>query len=186
KKLRIVEIGAGTGATTDEVLPRLREKARELELSYLFTDVSNYFVFAARNKYQNYPWMKYQVVDIDTDFQEQNLEPNSAEIIIAAGVIDNSYDLEKTLNGLMKVLVPGGWLIMTEPIVDFPQMLISQGFMRPVDDREITETIFRPTKAWEEIFKKKGAAEIITLPEDGHPLDPMGQKLFIVRNSLAE
>ncbi len=186
KKLRIVEIGAGTGATTDEVLPRLREKVRDLELSYCFTDVSNYFVVAARNKYQDYPWMKYQVVDIDTDFQEQNLELNSAEIMIAAGVIDNSYDLEKTLHGLMKVLVPGGWLIMTEPIVDFPQMLISQGFMRPVDDREITETIFRPIKVWQEIFKKIGAAEVITLPEDRHPLDPLGQKLFIVRNSLAE
>ncbi|HML33603.1 MULTISPECIES: bifunctional Gfo/Idh/MocA family oxidoreductase/class I SAM-dependent methyltransferase [Sporomusa] len=186
KRLRIVEIGAGTGATTDEVLPRLREKVQDLELSYLFTDVSNYFVVAARNKYQDYPWMKYQIVDIDTEFQEQNLGSNSTEIIIAAGVIDNSYDLEKTLNGLMKVLVPGGWLIMTEPIVDFPQMLISQGFMRPVDDREITETIFRPTKVWQEMFKKIGAAEVILLPEEGHPLEPMGQKLFIIRNSLVE
>ncbi len=186
QKLRIVEIGAGTGATTDEVLPRLREKVQDVELSYLFTDVSNYFVVAARNKYQEYPWMKYQVVDIDRDFQEQNLEPNSAEIIIAAGVIDNAYDVEKTLNGVMKVLVPGGWVIMTEPIVDFPQMLISQGFMRPIDDREITETIFRSTKAWQEIFTRIGAAEVIALPEDGHPLAPMGQKLFIVRNSLSE
>lgn len=186
KRLRIVEIGAGTGATTDEVLPRLKEKVRDLELSYLFTDVSNYFVVAARNKYQEYPWVKYQIVDIDTDFQKQNLGPNSAEIIIAAGVIDNSYDLEKTLTGLMKVLVPSGWLIMTEPIVDFPQMLISQGFMRPVDDREITETIFRPIKAWQEIFKKIGVAEVIILPEESHPLEPMGQKLFIVRTSLAE
>lgn len=185
KRLRIVEIGAGTGATTDEVLPRLREEVHNLELHYLFTDISNYFVLAARNKYQSYPWLKYQVVDIDTDFQTQNLDPHSAEIIIAAGVIDNSYDLEKTLQGLMQVLVPGGWLMMTEPTIDFPQMLISQGFMRPVDDRKTMKTIFRSVEVWKELFKKLGAAEVITLPEDGHPLDPMGQKLFIVRSSLA-
>ncbi|QDR79899.1 bifunctional Gfo/Idh/MocA family oxidoreductase/class I SAM-dependent methyltransferase [Sporomusa termitida] len=180
--VRIIEVGAGTGATTEEIVPRIKEYRGNLKVDYLFTDVSNYFLTAARKNFRECPWMRFQTVDIDKDFWQQGLEPAGADIIIAAGVLDNAFDVDKTLAGLMRVLTPSGWLLVTEPVRDFPEMLISEAFMmvHPEDSRK-TKTIFMSAAEWQEIFYNAGAAEVLVLPGVDHPLDPLGQKLFIVR-----
>ncbi len=185
KPLRIIEIGAGTGATTAVVAPRLKESAGELNPEYLFTDVSNFFLAAARERFKDCPWMRFRIADIDKDFLEQGLQAESADIIIAAGVLNNAVHINKTVDGLMRMLVPGGWLIITEPAREFPEMLISQAFMmtRPEDGRKNTNTTFLSVKQWQEVFRETWAAEILTLPDEGHLLAPLGQKMFAVRKN---
>lgn len=184
--LRIVEIGAGTGATTDEVAPALKA-VTGLELDYLFTDVSNYFITAAKKRFQDCPWMRFGLIDIDQPFTCQGLQDESADTIIAAGVLDNARNIAGTVSGLMRAVKPGGWMLVTEPVHDFPEMLISQAFMmrhsreRNRDDR----TIFLPARQWREIFTAAGAGRILTFPEDQHTLAPLGQKLFAVQKGLA-
>lgn len=181
--LRIVEIGAGTGATTHEVVPRLKTFAGAFTAEYLYTDVSNFFLTGARERFKDCPWMRFQVVDIDKDFTQQGLQTAGADIIIAAGVLDNAFNIDKTVAGLMRILADKGWLLITEPVRDFPEMLISQAFMRPDDGRENAKTIFKSAKQWQDIFYKAGAAEFLVLPGEDHLLDPLGQKLFAVSKS---
>lgn len=181
--LRVVEIGAGTGATTDVFVQRLQSFTGELKVEYLFTDVSNFFLLAARQRYKKYPWMQFQIVDIDKDFTRQGLEIAKTDIIIAAGVMNNAFDTDKVVEGLMQLLSPGGWLFITEPVREFPEILISQAFMmtRPKDDRKNTKTTFMSVSQWRKVFYKAGADEVLALPGDEHPLTPLGQKLFAVR-----
>jgi SAM-dependent methyltransferase len=182
--LRVLEIGAGTGATTDVVAHRLKTSVSErLKPEYLFTDVSNFFLAAARERFKDCPWMRFQIVDIDQNLFEQGLKPESADIVIAAGMLNNARDTDKTIQGLMQSLVPGGWMLITEPTREFMEILISQAFMmtRPEDDRKNTKTTFLSVKQWLDVFHQAGAQEVVTLPDEEHPLAHLGQKLFVVR-----
>ncbi|TWH46115.1 bifunctional Gfo/Idh/MocA family oxidoreductase/class I SAM-dependent methyltransferase [Sporomusa sp. KB1] len=183
--LHIVEIGAGTGATTDEVVRRLKTSAENGKTEYLFTDVSNYFLTAASKRFKDCPWMRFQIVDIDKDFIQQGLKAESVDIIIAAGVLDNSFDIDKTVNGLMRILKPGGWMLITEPVHDLPETLISQAFMmtHQVESGERIKSIFMSVRQWQDVFRKADVAEVLTFPGEEHPLAPLGQKLFAARKN---
>ncbi|ERI11047.1 bifunctional Gfo/Idh/MocA family oxidoreductase/class I SAM-dependent methyltransferase [Aneurinibacillus aneurinilyticus] len=182
--LRILEVGAGTGATTDVVVQRLRASVfGGVKPDYLFTDISNFFLAAARERFKDCPWMRFKIVDIDKNLFEQGLKPGSVHIVIAAGMLNNARDTDKVIQGLMQILVPEGWMLITEPTREFPEMLISQAFMmtHPEDDRRNTQTTFMYTKQWLDVFYRAGAQEVMALPDEDHPLAPLGQKLFVVK-----
>ncbi|GAC43841.1 bifunctional Gfo/Idh/MocA family oxidoreductase/class I SAM-dependent methyltransferase [Paenibacillus popilliae] len=182
--LRILEIGAGTGATTDAVVCRLKTTlSNRLKPDYLFTDISPFFITAARERYQDCPWMRYHIVDIDQSLCAQGLQRGSVDIVIAAGMLNNARDTDGVVQGLMECLVPGGVMLITEPVREFTEMLISQAFMMtpPEDDRKNTNTTFMSVQQWRDVFRRAGAQEVTALPDEAHPLAPLGQKLFAVR-----
>ncbi len=189
KPLRIVELGAGTGATTDQVVARLRALPGAPRVEYRFTDVSNFFLAAARERFADCPWMRFEIADIDRDLAGQGLRAASVDIVIAAGVMNNASDIAAAVDGLTRLLVPGGWALITEPVREFPEILISQAFMMtsPEDDRKNTRTTFMSVRQWRDVFHRAGAAEVLTLPGEEHPIAPLGQKLFAARKkSLLE
>lgn len=59
-KLKILEMGAGTGGTTKWLVPLVGIPAE-----YMFKDLSPSFVAAARNKLKQYPSMEYAVHEIE-------------------------------------------------------------------------------------------------------------------------
>ena len=182
--LRIVEMGAGTGATTEVVTERIqRSLATQVVPDYLFTDISHFFISAARQRFNQVPWMRFKTVDIDKNLFAQGVEAESADIVIAAGMLNNARDTDDVIQGLMQVLVPGGWMLITEPTREYMEMLISQAFMMPppVDDRKTSETTFLSVAQWREVLEKAGAVDVAVLPDGEHPLAPLGQKLFVVR-----
>jgi thiazolinyl imide reductase len=181
--LAVLEIGAGTGATTKLVAPRLKASVSDsLELDYLFTDVSQFFLSSAREHFKNYPWMRFQIFDMEQDFLEQGLKPESVDIVIAAGVLNNAQDIDKVIQGLMGILLPGGWMLILEPAQEFLEILISQAFMMspPDDNRKDKKTTFMSAEQWMDVFHRANAKEVISLPGEEHLLSPFGQKLFIV------
>lgn len=186
--LRILEIGAGTGATTDVVADRVKSLlSRQVDLEYLFTDVSHFFLSAARDRFKDCPWMCFTIVDIEKQFATQGLAPESIDIVIAAGMLNNASDTDQVIQGLMQCLAPGGWLLITEPTREFLEMLISQAFMMtpPTDARKHSQTTFLSVRQWLDVFERAGAGEIAVLPDEEHPLAPLGQKLFIIRKPTA-
>lgn len=182
RPIRIVEIGAGTGATTDEVVARLKAAEGRIAAEYLFTDLSGFFIASSRRRFQDYPSMSFQILDIDQDFIRQGLEEECADIVIAAGVLNNALDTDRTVRRLLRALRPGGWLLMTEPTGEFPEMLISQAFMmtRPEDGRKDADSTFMTERQWREVFRRAGAGKVLVFPGENHALAPLGQKMMAV------
>jgi SAM-dependent methyltransferase len=69
-RLRVLEIGAGTGGTTAYVLPALPADRVE---EYVFTDISRRFLSAAKEKFAEYPFVRFEVLDIERSPAEQGL-----------------------------------------------------------------------------------------------------------------
>ena len=110
RTIRILEIGAGTGGMTSYMLPILPTH----RTSYFFTDVSEEFMSQAKQKFRHYPFIQYQLLDIENDPIAQGFEPHSYDIILAADALHATRDLRQTLDQVKKLLASEGWLILLE------------------------------------------------------------------------
>ncbi|MEH2172001.1 SDR family NAD(P)-dependent oxidoreductase [Nostoc sp.] len=109
-KIRLLEIGAGTGSTTAYILPQLNNYQAE----YTFTDISPLFAAKAREKFRDYPFVRYQALDISQEPATQGLEGQKYDVILAANVLHATPDLQQTLAHVHSLLAPGGILVLLE------------------------------------------------------------------------
>ena len=86
-RLRILEIGAGTGGTTAGVLKDLTSEYGESMYSqYSYTDVSAGFFIAAKERFNEYQNIHYTVLDVSKDPIDQGFEAESYDLILASNV----------------------------------------------------------------------------------------------------
>jgi malonyl CoA-acyl carrier protein transacylase/SAM-dependent methyltransferase len=110
RPLRVLEIGAGTGGTTAAVLPALPAD----RTSYTFTDVSDFFLARAAERFAAHPTVSYALLDIEDPPAAQGFEPASYDIVVAANVLHATKNLDVTLRHVHSLLAPGGVLLAYE------------------------------------------------------------------------
>ncbi|GAA5065170.1 non-ribosomal peptide synthetase [Streptomyces similanensis] len=176
--LRVVELGAGTGATTESALPLLDG----LDVDYLFTDVSPSFLPRARAAFHG-QGVRFGVVDVDGDLLAQGLPPNSADLVVCAGMLNSARDSARAVRAAVELLAPGGLLVVTEPVAAYPHILLTQGFMmEPGDgDREYGACPLLDEDGWRDLFTRVGAEDVLSLPGPGHAFEAAGHRLFVLR-----
>ncbi|GLY51398.1 class I SAM-dependent methyltransferase [Lentzea sp. NBRC 102530] len=177
--LRVLEIGAGTGATSEVVF----EAVAGREIDYLFTDVSSFFLTTARERFAHHDFVRYDVYDADKDNREQGFAAGSADVVIVAGALNNARDTDATLRRIRELLVPGGWLLVIEPTREYLEILVSQAFMMTAaeDARLRSGTTFLSRAQWLDALEGAGFTRVHVTPGDDHPLAPMSQYLFMAR-----
>lgn len=179
KRLRILEIGAGTGFTSKKILNSLM--AENLDYQYYFTDITNSFLARAKSNLSDYPNIYYSIYDINKGYEEQGFVPNEFDIVIAVGVLENAKDIKKSLSYIRELLSINGWLIFTEPIVEEPWILVSQIFMmeRPMDGMRKTSSYIDQTK-WEELLESLSEVNdsTVILPEESDKIASGNMRLF--------
>src|SRR4029079_17021523 len=89
RTLRVLEIGAGTRGTAAYVLPLLPPAQTE----YVFTDVSSRFTARAEQKFREYPFVRYALLDIEADPLAQGFAADSFDLILASDVLHATRDL---------------------------------------------------------------------------------------------
>ncbi|NIF21639.1 Gfo/Idh/MocA family oxidoreductase [Candidatus Pantoea multigeneris] len=182
--LNVLEIGAGTGATTERVRELLQEKYGETPpIHWLFSDVSRFFLVNAQQRYGYLGWLSTALIDIDRPLTEQGVAAASQDLLVMAGVLNNAHNSEQTIRWLAEVLQPGGVMLITEPTREHLEILTSQAFMMPPpqDDRQRSEQRFLSPEQWQDLLQRAGLICEACLPDAGHVLAPLGQRLFIAR-----
>jgi SAM-dependent methyltransferase len=101
--LRVIEFGAGTGATTAALLPALPG------CEYVFTDVSPRFTAAAASRFTG---LRTAVVDLDRD--QGPADEQRFDLAVAANVLHSLRDLPGALRRIATLLRPGGMLLLLE------------------------------------------------------------------------
>ena len=111
RRLRVLEIGAGTGSATEPVLAALPEG----RFDYLFTDISAGFFAEAESRFAacGAP-IEYRALDIEADPAAQGFDPHGYDLVIAANVLHATRDLGETLAHCHALLAPSGQLIALE------------------------------------------------------------------------
>ncbi|MEZ4360184.1 MAG: amino acid adenylation domain-containing protein [Kofleriaceae bacterium] len=112
-KLRILEVGAGTGGTSAVIFERLRDHARVLE--YIYTDVSPSFLRHAEATYRTAaPYLQTSLLDLEAGTDELSHLVGSCDAVIAANVVHATRDIERSLAVMKALLKKGGVLLLNE------------------------------------------------------------------------
>ncbi|MCJ1389859.1 hypothetical protein MMC18_002716 [Xylographa bjoerkii] len=118
--LKILEIGAGTGSSTDFILDALKDHDEETASirncsQYDYTDISPAFFEAAADRYERYSdIIRFKVLDIELDPAEQGFDVGSYDLIIAASVLHATRNIENTMRNARKLLKHGGKFVIFE------------------------------------------------------------------------
>ena len=109
RRLRVLEVGAGTGSATASVLPELPEG----RFDYTYTDISAGFFAEAESRFGD-TGIEYRVLDIEKDPVEQDFDLHSYDLVIASNVLHATRYLEETLAHCRELLAPSGKLVALE------------------------------------------------------------------------
>ena len=109
RRLRVIEVGAGTGSATASVLPELQEGL----FDYMYTDISAGFFAEAEARFGDEA-IEYRPLDIEKDPVEQGFDAHGYDLLIASNVLHATRYLEETLAHCRDLLAPSGQLIALE------------------------------------------------------------------------
>jgi acyl transferase domain-containing protein/SAM-dependent methyltransferase len=180
--LRVLEIGAGTGGTTNTTLRELVRQDGQLTYSeYTFTDISPGFFSAAKERFKEWPNVEYRVLDISKDPVDQGFQAESYDVIIATNVLHATSNLHQTLGNVRKLLHPDGRLILQElcpeeKSINFIMGVLPGWWVGAEDGRE-DEPYISP-RQWQLEAKKAGFDEFdaVVLDEE----DPFQLNAYMV------
>ncbi|KAI0442588.1 hypothetical protein F4803DRAFT_353224 [Xylaria telfairii] len=176
--LNILEMGAGTGGTTSRIVPMLA--ALGVPIQYTMTDISGSLVATGRKRFKQYPFVKFEVLDIESEPSVQHVE--SQHVVLATNCVHATRDLNISLSNIQRILRPDGLLIlleMTEPVpwVDFIFGLV-EGWWLFEDDRNY---VLQPPSYWERKLHAVGFGHVDWT--EGHLPESRLQRLIVANRS---
>lgn len=113
-KIRLIEVGAGTGGTSALIFKKLRPY-RDYIGEYCYTDISKAFLLHAEKVYgPENPYLTYQLFNVEESFADQGIAAGKYDIAIAANVLHAVRNIRKTLQNVKGVLQKNGLIILNE------------------------------------------------------------------------
>ncbi|WP_228059913.1 type I polyketide synthase, partial [Plectonema radiosum] len=181
KVLRILEIGAGTGGTTTYLLPHLNNSGIE----YTFSDISPLFINKAREKFNQYNFVKYELLDIEQVVGDEL--NNSFDIIIAANVLHATQDIRQTLGNVEKLLTSKGFLVLlegTRPLRWLDLIFgLTEGWWRFTDTDLRPEYPLLSVSKWEKVLQDCGFEQALSITPDS---DLLSQQAVIITRKTSK
>lgn len=157
EKIRILEIGTRDINITKIILESLKDK----DIEYTYSDSSVFFINEAREMLSDYPFVKFEVLDLN---KEQLQLEREYDCVIAVNSIHRMSDLDVALGNIKNLLLADGVLIMLELTIDTCL-------------KDITATILESDKngatilnceKWSKVLEKNKFDKVSIYPEEGN------------------
>jgi 8-amino-7-oxononanoate synthase len=185
RMLRILEIGAGTGALASYILPTIRG----IKVSYTFTDISRAFTRSARKANRAYPWVTYRELDIEKPVEKQGFNLNTYDLILASDVIHATEDIKHSLENVKSLLTSNGLLMLlelTHPSLMFDLIFgMLKGWWAFSDHRLRPDHAVINAAKWKTVLGESGFSDIVSVDDRMDGQAPL-QSLLIARGPRIE
>jgi hybrid polyketide synthase/nonribosomal peptide synthetase ACE1 len=163
-RAKILEVGAGTGGATREILKRIGDRFS----TYAFTDVSAGFFDKAQEEFAAYEGaMTYSVLDLEQEVKAQGFEEHSYDVVVASFVLHATLSLEQTVRRVRSLLKPGGYLVLfevtnTDIIRGTALFGCLPGWWQGMDEGRTLGACVSES-AWDSILRKTGFSGVDTM-----------------------
>jgi polyketide synthase PksN len=152
--VRILEIGAGTGSTSEKVFPKLVGKS----VHYIYTDISFAFLNKAKEEFAQYDFIEYSIFNAENP---EEIEP--IDIVLATNVIHATQDVQQSINNIFRLLKNNGSLILNEMTerYDYATLTfgLTDGWWLGEESLRIPYSPLLSLEAWETVMHKAGFSE---------------------------
>ena len=166
RRLRVIEVGAGTGSATASVLPELPDG----RFDYVYTDISAGFFAEAEARFgDGGGCIEYRPLDIEKDPIDQGFDSHGYDLLIASNVLHATRYLEETLGHCRDLLAPSGQLIALENLSGLGWMDLTfgqlDGWWRFADDYRPHHALASPA-VWRQALGNVGFEAVEVLGPD--------------------
>ena len=185
-RLRVIEVGAGTGSATASVLPLLPEG----RFDYMYTDISAGFFAEAEARFgDGGGCIEYRPLDIEKDPVGQGFAAHGYDLLLASNVLHATRYLEETLGHCRRLLAPSGQLVALENLSGLGWMDLTfgqlDGWWRFADDYRPDHALAGPA-VWRRALGDAGFDAVEVLGPDETELERTPDKGVIVAQGPAQ
>jgi len=155
--LRILEVGAGFGGTTTRLAEVLESAG--IPVTYKFTDISPSLIKAAKTKFAKYPWMEYQILNLESDMPASLKD--TYDIVIGTNCVHATTNKTKTVSRLKEIITAQGFLVLSEvtQLVDWYDIVFGllEGWWLANDGSTYP---LQPPESWVKSFDTAGFSRV--------------------------
>jgi polyketide synthase PksM len=113
-RIRILEVGAGTGASSGAIFATLEPYAPHIE-EYCFSDVSKAFILRAEEEHAGKrPFLRAKLFDVEAAISGQGVAPGVYDLAVATNVLHATRDVRRSLLNVKAALKKNGLLVLNE------------------------------------------------------------------------
>ncbi len=179
--LKALETGAGIASMTLHLLPELTRNVAE----YHFTDISTWFLDAAKERFREFPRVTYGLLNLDKRPDIQGYPPHSFDVILAASMLHDVKNIGESLDFILSLLAPGGVVILLEETKFHKPFDLSMGLQQGWDGYEDAalrqDHPLLSIEEWERQFMSRGFARFVLLPASDALSEFLGFRVAVVQ-----
>ena len=171
EKYRILEIGAGTGASSEKLFEHLEPYRQQLE--YTYTDISNSFLLFAQTHFKpRVPYLITTPFDIERAPREQSLKTGYYDLVIGTNVVHATRDVATSLQHIKALLKKNGLLLLSElaqkSLFNTLTFGLLDGWWLAQDQhRRLQGSPVLPPRKWHEVLREVGFSQCEIFPQKG-------------------
>ena len=112
--VHILEVGAGSLALANEIIPILASKNYIGRIKYVLTDNNAKLLSELKTKFSVNSFVDFKLINLDDDLIKQGLLPHTYDFVLANDVLHTASVPLDVVNRISSVLVPNGILLASE------------------------------------------------------------------------
>ena len=183
-RIRIIEIGAGSGGTSTMVFRKTRPYLTHIQ-EYCYTDISKAFLMHAEKEYgPENPYLTYAVFNVEMPVNGQGVSAGGYDIAIAANVLHATKNIHQTLENAKALLKKNGLLLLNEISRNllFTHLtfgLLEGWWLYEDPDLRISGCPGLLPKNWQKVLESEGFRSVFFPAEAVHDL---GQQIIVAES----
>ncbi|MED1782019.1 beta-ketoacyl synthase N-terminal-like domain-containing protein [Brevibacillus fortis] len=183
-RIRILEIGAGTGGTSAVVFQKLKAYHEHIE-EYCYTDLSKAFFMHAEKEYgPSNPYLTYKIFNVEEPLMGQGIDLGEYDIAIAANVLHATKNIRQTLRNAKAVIKENGLLLLNEMSKNTIFLHLTFGLLEGwwlYEDPElrISGCPGLSSSTWQRVLEEEGFQSVFFPTEEAHA---MGQQIIVTES----